>query len=84
MNALEDRLLTCFTAVFPNRSREELMSATRESIAEWDSLSFVTLITLVQQQFDIEIDLLDTDDLDSFRSMFEYLQRNTDKAAVNG
>jgi acyl carrier protein len=75
------RLLTCFSAVFPNRSRQELTSASRDSIEEWDSLASVTLLSLINEAFDTEIDLFDLQDLGSFDSLLAYLQ---DAAGVAG
>ena len=83
MNDFEERLRTCFAAVFPNRSREEIVSATRDSIAEWDSLAAVTLLALIQQEFNTDIDLFDFEDLGSFRLLLDHLVRNADFANGN-
>lgn len=77
MNALEENLTACFAAVFPDRSREEIASATRESIPEWDSLASITLLTLVQQEFHIDIDLFELDEIGSFPALSDYLRRHT-------
>lgn len=74
-NRYEERLALCFSAVFPDRSREEILSATRESITEWDSLASVTLLALIQHEFKADIDLFDLEDLNSFQLLLDYLQR---------
>jgi len=87
MNDFDERLATCFSAVFPNRSREEIVSASRDSIAEWDSLAAITLLSLVQQEFDTDIDLFDFERLGSFRLILNHLQENVGAAggkAPNG
>lgn len=76
MTALKDRLADCFSAVFPNRSREELLTASRESIPEWDSLASVTLLMLLQQEFNLDIPLTELENLDSFQAMFDYVAAN--------
>ncbi len=42
---------------------------------EWDSLASVTLLAVIQQEFEVDIDLFDLDGLDSFRLLLDYLQR---------
>lgn len=73
MGSLENRLVECFSAVFPNRSREELVEASRESFPEWDSLAGVTLITLLEEEFRLDVDLTDAEHFGSFRSVLDYL-----------
>ena len=75
--SVEQRLLTCFSAVFPERSGTELVSASREAMQEWDSLASVTLLTVVNEEFDTGIDLFDFQNLGSFQSLLEYLQATT-------
>ena len=76
MGSLEDRLAECFSAVFPNRSREELVTASRDSFQEWDSLAGVTLLTLLEEEFRLEFDLTDVEHLGSFHSVLDYLAAN--------
>jgi acyl carrier protein len=76
MNPLQERLAACFAAVFPNRSQEEILSANRDSMEEWDSLSSVTLLALIQQEFDTSIDLFDFEDLGSFKLLLDHLEQN--------
>lgn len=78
-NRYEERLAQCFSAVFPNRSREEILSASQESMMEWDSLASVTLLALIQQEFEVDIDLFDLEGLDSFRLLLDHLRRKAAK-----
>jgi acyl carrier protein len=80
-NRYAERLALCFSAVFPDRSREEILSASRASIKEWDSLASVTLLALIQHEFHADIDLFDLEDLDSFQKLVDYLER---QAATKG
>ena len=73
MRDLQDRLVACFSAVFPNRSAQEILSADRDSLAEWDSLAAIMLLTVLQQEFHLEIDPLDLNRLGSFRSLSEHI-----------
>jgi acyl carrier protein len=76
MTALKDRLSDCFCAVFPNRSREELLTASRESIPEWDSLTGVTMLMLLQQEFHLDIDLTELENFDSVQAVYDYVAAN--------
>lgn len=75
---LQEHLVRCFSAVFPKRSKEEILSASRESLPEWDSLASVTLLALIQEEFQTELDLFDLEHLNSFQA----LQAHLDKQGV--
>ena len=74
MSELENRLSTCFASVFPALTEEEIRSANTESVGVWDSLSFVTLAAVVQEEFNIEIDVEVLPTLDSYQAFLAYLQ----------
>jgi acyl carrier protein len=73
MTAIDERLLRCFASVFQEIAPGDLRNASVESIAAWDSLASVTLADLVQDEFGIEIDLLDVAELDSFHALRTYV-----------
>ena len=73
MTDLEDKLIDCFSAVFPKRSRDDIRIADRDSMEEWDSLTGVMLVAVVQQELKVEIDVMDLGQLGSFRSMLLYV-----------
>jgi acyl carrier protein len=61
--------------VFPALTPEEIRSASVQSLAAWDSLAAVTLVAVVEQEFRIQIDLLDLEELNSFAAFQAYLVR---------
>lgn len=69
----EERLILCFSAVFPELNRDEIRNATADSVGVWDSLSTVTLAALIQEEFNfgIEPDILPG--LDSFQAFRDCL-----------
>ncbi len=75
--SLDDRLADAFLAVFPARSREEIPFATRGDWPEWDSLAAITLLTVLQQEFDAGIELTDMEQLESFEAARHYLKTRT-------
>ena len=77
MNPLESRVADCFCAIFPEHSREELLTASRESIPEWDSLAGITLLTLLQKEFHLDIDLTELEHFNSVQAVVDYVTANT-------
>jgi acyl carrier protein len=78
MHDLENWLVNCFCAVFPNRSRNEILSADRNSMEEWDSLAGVTLLALLQEKFGGDIDFGDLEQLGSFSATLKYVKEHGD------
>jgi acyl carrier protein len=75
MNDYEVRLLKCFDAVFPELSESELRAATTSNLDTWDSIAGVTLITLIEEEFGIELEPEDLERLVSFESVLSYLRQ---------
>jgi len=75
MSELEDRLIRCFGAVFPELTPEELRKTSAESAGVWDSLSHVTLGAVVEEEFDISVPPDALPELDSFQAFLSYLER---------
>jgi Acyl carrier protein len=75
MNDHEARLVKCFSAVFSELSEAELRSASTSTLASWDSLTTVTLIALIEEEFKIEVGVEDLERLVSFDSVLGYLKK---------
>jgi acyl carrier protein len=75
----KSRLLDCFAAVFPTLSREQVAQAEQASLPEWDSIATVTLITVIEDEFHVEISASEIENLVSFDKVLKFV---TD-AAVN-
>ena len=74
MSELENRLTICFASVFPELTEAEIRNASIESLGVWDSLSSVTLAAVIQEEFNLEIDLEILPTLESFEGFRNYLQ----------
>ena len=73
MSEVESRLIRCFSSVFPGLTAEELRAASAESVGAWDSLSGVTLVAVIQEEFGVDIDpevLPQLDSFEAFRAFF--------------
>jgi len=75
MSEQEDRWGRCFAAVFPALTPGEIRTASADSVAAWDSLATVTLVAVIQQEFGVEIDMLDLPELTSFEALRIHLSR---------
>jgi acyl carrier protein len=69
MHDVEQRLTKCFSAVFPELSPEEIVKATSEVTGNWDSMSAVTLLAVVQEEFGIDFEVDGVEDFASFEGI---------------
>jgi acyl carrier protein len=79
MPSVEERLQTCFSAVFPDLSVAEIRRANSASIATWDSLATVTLVSVIEEEFGISIPPEEYD----FMVSFELINQSLESKAVN-
>ena len=75
MTDLDARLQQCFAAVFPALAPEQASAANVENVAQWDSLAQVTLLAVIQQEFDVRIDDEEAEGLTSFDAWRVRLQQ---------
>jgi acyl carrier protein len=74
MTDTRSRLLRCFNAVFPDLNDEEIPRASMTSVGSWDSLASVTLIAVVEEEFDIQVTAEDLEQFVSFELILGHLQ----------
>ena len=74
MPELDDRLTRCFASVFPALDPNQIRQASVDTVPAWDSLAAVTLIAILEQEFDTQIDLMELPELTSYRAVHDYLQ----------
>ena len=68
MNDIQPRLSRCFAAVFPNLPQSQITTATLDTVEGWDSVAAATLITAVEEEFDVEFDMDTVGNLTSFQA----------------
>jgi len=71
MHDVSQRLAKCFSAVFPELSQEEIVKVDACLAVNWDSLSAVTLLAVVQEEFGIDLDFADVESLASFEAILK-------------
>ena len=74
MTELEDRLVRCFSLAFPTLTDEEIRGADVEGLSSADSLAAVTLVSLIEQEFGVEMDLESLLRLRTLEAIHGYLQ----------
>jgi len=75
MPELDDRLARCFASVFPALPPDQIQAASVQSVPVWDSLAAVTLIAVLEEEFNTQIDLMEMPELTSYSAVRDYLQR---------
>ncbi len=80
MDDIRKRLINCFELVFPDLPQLEIPSASQTSIAAWDSVAAITMVNVVEDEFNLQIDLDILADLDSFERILAYLETEVQPA----
>ena len=74
MSDVTDRLTKCFSVVFPKLSPAEVQVASGSSVAEWDSLANLTLLSVIEEEFGVVVDLDDFDETPSFPMLLDAVE----------
>jgi len=75
MDDLDKRLTQCFAAVFKDLPADQILAASTQTTSAWDSLAAVTLVGVVEEEFGIQINLLDLPELNSYLALKNYLEK---------
>jgi acyl carrier protein len=73
---VREKLTKCFRAVFPGLPEAEISKARVDTVASWDSVAGITLLNLVAEEFQREVDFEELAELDSFEALVKYLSPN--------
>lgn len=73
MDDLENRLTACFTTVFPKLREAEVTSASMATFKEWDSLRMITLVVVIEEEFEVTVPVDEIENLTSFQTLHNYL-----------
>jgi len=69
------RLAKCFTTVFPELPPEQVHTAGTSNVREWDSLHHITLMTVIEEEFETAMPLENLDDLSSYQGILNFLNQ---------
>ncbi len=74
MNEIRSGLCECFRSIFPDLQEEQIVTLSKSSFVEWDSLATVTLISLIEEKFNLKILVEHEVDFSSFELIQDYLE----------
>jgi acyl carrier protein len=75
MDDTRQRLVRCFATVFPELSDEAVYAASQATLPAWDSVAAITLVNVIEEEFGIQMDFEDLENLTSFERVWVYLQQ---------
>jgi acyl carrier protein len=64
-----NKLVGCFENVFPELPKGAIPAATHDNVTGWDSLAQVTLLTLIAEEFELDIDFGEFEGATSFATL---------------
>ncbi len=73
MPDVKTRLIGCFQVVFGGLSDAQVEQATQATMSEWDSVAAITLVNVMEEEFNVQVDYDRLPDLDSFTRILNYL-----------
>ena len=75
MSNTRERVDRCFSNVFPGMGRDEIPGASTTSLAAWDSIAQVTLLSSIAEEFSFDFEIEDFEELVSRQAIVEYLEK---------
>ncbi len=75
MSNTKQRLEQCFMIVFPDVPENSISTVNQSSLAAWDSIAAITLVNVIEEEFQIQMDFEDLEQLTSFDRVQAYLQQ---------
>lgn len=75
MDELDLRLVECFRAVFPDLSDDQIQKIERSEDDGWDSMASLTLLAVLEEEFNCHLDDADVEFLDSFGAARRAVER---------
>jgi acyl carrier protein len=73
MSNVEARLVSAFRLVFEQLSDEQIKCASQVRLESWDSLAGIALLSIVEEEFNVEVDYSRLAELNTFSSILSYL-----------
>ena len=74
MDEMQSHLMRCFLAVFPELDESTVCTAAPSSVERWDSVATINLITVIEEEFGVQIDFVDLMHNLSYERISEHLR----------
>ena len=75
MSNVSERLIKVFAAIFPELTPEEIRIASPASVAGWSSLATINIVSLIEEEFEIDVPPDRFEDMGSFELILDYLNQ---------
>ena len=72
---VQSRLARCFGLVFPELGPDEIPLASPASVGTWDSLASINLVAVIEEEFGIQVELEELEDMMSFATILDLVER---------
>jgi acyl carrier protein len=69
-----DRLSRCFRVVFPELNPAQIEQADMKTVSRWDSVNHIMLLTVIGEEFGIEPNVEDYEELTSYSDILNYIR----------
>ena len=79
MTGIPSRVTQCFTIVFPGLTSAEIPHASQGSLAAWDSVAHVTLLSAIAEEFQFELEEDFLESVTSYAGIVEYVKAHTSR-----
>jgi acyl carrier protein len=66
---IRTRLARCFALTFPDLDQSEIERASTTTVATWNSLATITLVTLIEEAFDIRVRAAEIPRFNSYKAI---------------
>jgi len=76
MSDIEQKTKNILTIVLKLNSDTSVQNATMESISSWDSMALLSIVTAIENEFDIFIDAAEAEHLVSYEKIIDFLNNH--------
>jgi acyl carrier protein len=74
MSDIQERVVRCFSNVFPDLPADEIPRASTASLAAWDSVAHVTLLSSIAEEFGQPFEIEDYEELVSYPLIVDHIE----------
>lgn len=74
MDEIQSRLAKCFERVFPDMPLNLIPGSSQTTVAAWDSIAAITLVSVIEDEFGFQMDFDLLPELDSFERVLSYVK----------
>ncbi len=68
------KLVNCFERTFPDLDPSVIPNASQDTVKNWDSIAQVTLLSLIGEEFEADIDFEEFENATSFAKVLEVVR----------